>query len=383
MFAHNFKYTLRSLLRMRALIFWSITFPVIMSILFYFAFGMLSSDAGDDPIDIAVVKEDGYEKNMDFIYAFDRMSKGKNNIFDVSELNKDQAVRSLDDNKICAYITIGAEVGVFVKKNGVDQTIIKEAVDQIQEIGKVIGIKYQETGDKARVTKTDISKIAENMLEGEVKIKDATKNNMDVIVIEFYTLIAMTCLYGANIGLSVINGLLANMSYKGKRIGISPASKSKLIFSGVAAGYLVQLLGLGILYTFTSIILNINYGDNFPMLVIASLAGSLAGMCMGVAIAATLKISENAKIGAVISISMACLFFAGMMGVTMKFIVDNNIPLLNKVNPANMITDALYSLYYYGVGNRFYINLISLLIFALIMIAISISSLRRQNYDSI
>ena len=30
----------------------------------------------------------------------------------------------------------------------------------------------------------------------------------------------------------------------------------------------------------------------------------------------------------------------------MKYIVDKNIPILNKVNPVNMITDAMYSLYY-------------------------------------
>ena len=67
----------------------------------------------------------------------------------------------------------------------------------------------------------------------------------------------------------------------------------------------------------------------------------------------------------------------------MKYIIDKNVPLLNKINPVNMITDGLYSLYYYSSFNRYYFNIISLVIFSVIMITISYLSLRRQQYDSI
>ena len=67
----------------------------------------------------------------------------------------------------------------------------------------------------------------------------------------------------------------------------------------------------------------------------------------------------------------------------MKYIVDKNIPIVNKLNPASMITDGFYSLYYYDTLDRYFFNIASLLIFALIMITISYFSLRRQKYDSI
>ena len=67
----------------------------------------------------------------------------------------------------------------------------------------------------------------------------------------------------------------------------------------------------------------------------------------------------------------------------MKYIVDKNIPLINRLNPAAMITDGFYSLYYYNTLDRFTSNLISLFIFSGIMLTISIISLRRQSYDSI
>ncbi len=67
----------------------------------------------------------------------------------------------------------------------------------------------------------------------------------------------------------------------------------------------------------------------------------------------------------------------------MKYIIDKNVPIINKLNPASMITDGLYSLYYYNTLDRYWFNIVSLLIFAFVMIGISMFSLRRQKYDSI
>ena len=80
---------------------------------------------------------------------------------------------------------------------------------------------------------------------------------------------------------------------------------------------------------------------------------------------------------------MLWCFLAGMTGITMKYVIDKNIPLLNIINPANMITDGFYSLYYYTDLNRFYFNIISLIIFSIIMILISLNDLIRRQYDSI
>ena len=76
-------------------------------------------------------------------------------------------------------------------------------------------------------------------------------------------------------------------------------------------------------------------------------------------------------------------FLAGMMGITMKYTVDKNIPILNKLNPVNMITDGLYSLYYYSTNNRYFFNILSLVIFSVIFTLFSYILLRRQRYVSI
>jgi ABC-2 type transport system permease protein len=76
-------------------------------------------------------------------------------------------------------------------------------------------------------------------------------------------------------------------------------------------------------------------------------------------------------------------FLSGMMGITMKYVIDKNIPIINKINPAAMITDGFYSLYYYDTLNRYFFNVISLVVFSSVLLGISSIVLRRQKYDAI
>ena len=129
--------------------------------------------------------------------------------------------------------------------------------------------------------------------------------------------------------------------------------------------------------------MKVDYGSNILLVILLAIIGSFAGLAMGLAIGTVLKANEGIKTGIMITITMFGCFLSGMMGITMKYIVDKNIPILNKINPASMITDGLYSLYYYDTLDRFYFNIISLIIFSAIMIIISYTCLRRQKYDSI
>ena len=52
--------------------------------------------------------------------------------------------------------------------------------------------------------------------------------HLSYMQIEYYTLIAMACMYGGMLGLTAINNQLANMSAKGKRVSVSPNKKAKV-----------------------------------------------------------------------------------------------------------------------------------------------------------
>lgn len=397
MFWHNFKYFLKTLFRNKTLIFWTFAFPILLGTFFNMAFSDIEKKEQLDIIDIAIVDNTYFQTNTIYKTAFEELSnkKNKNRLFNTKYVKASSAKELLEDGKITGYLILTEEKPtVVVAKNGINETILKEVVEEINETTNIMTNIAREEIKKenfdsnerlqsfyANIYKQVLEKI--NSSQNTTNIKDISSANLSYTMIEFYTLIAMTCLYGGILGVYAINQTLANMSNKGKRIAVSPTSKIKLILSSVLASYIVQLIGLILLYLFTIFILKVDYGTNYPLVILLSLAGSLAGLSLGVFLASTLKTSENKKTGIVIAITMLCSFLSGMMGITMKYVIDKNIPIINKLNPANMITDGLYSLYYYTTNNRFYFNLISLLIFSIILIIISIFSLRRQKYDSI
>ena len=200
-------------------------------------------------------------------------------------------------------------------------------------------------------------------------------------MVEFYTLIAMACLYGSMISMTAINYIMPTVKSVGKRVGVSAIERKYLVLGGLCASFIVQLIGILILFLYTTFVLKIDFGDNLFYILLLSIVGSLCGMSLGIFMGTT-KFNESLKIGILISVTMFWSFLSGMMGVGLKYVFDR-IPIVNKINPANLITDGFYSLYYYGVGKRFYINLISLLLFTVTLIIISFYTLRRQKYDSI
>ncbi len=123
-------------------------------------------------------------------------------------------------------------------------------------------------------------------------------------MIEFYTLIAMTCMYGGLLSMFVMNQNLPNMSERGKRVSISPTKKRVTIISSLIGTYIVQIIGLTLLFLYTIFVLKVDYGSNFLGVILISLAGMLAGLSLGVLLATCLKKNEGAKTGILIAVTM-------------------------------------------------------------------------------
>ena len=137
------------------------------------------------------------------------------------------------------------------------------------------------------------------------------------MTIEYYTLIAMACMYAGMLGLTAINGCLANMSNKGKRIAVSPTKKSVIVLSSLIGAYIVSLVGIALLLVFLFFVLKVNFGENYLLVTILTLIGDLAGISLGVLIASCFKVSEGAKTGVTIAITM---FLSVLSGMTVIFL---------------------------------------------------------------
>lgn len=389
MFLHNFKYTFKTLFKNKSLIFWTFAFPIILGTLFHMAFSDIESSEKLHTIKIAIIGDSITEekKHYDtFLSSITIIEEEK--LFEINYTDEKAAKKLLDDGDIKAIVDLSDKTKITVKNSGIEETIISQILNDFQKKEFMITTLLENKVKDENFDYANIDSIYQQLAlevsnSNYLNIEDTSQKSMSYTVIEFYTLIAMACLYGGTLGLTAINKGLANMSSLGKRTSVSPTRKIKIVISSALASFIISLIGLALLFLYTIFVLKVDYGTDITSVIILACIGSFAGLTFGIAIASVLKTSEITKTGIMISVTMLGCFLSGMMGITMKYIVDKNIPILNMINPANMITDGFYSLYYYETRERFYYNIISLLIFSLIMILLSVNSLRRQRYDSI
>lgn len=392
MFFHNFKYTLKTLFKSKSLIFWTYAFPIILGTFFYLAFSNIENSEKLDVIDIAIVDNENFKNDKAYSETFNKLGDKDNSdrLFNIKYVTNNDAEKLLNDNIITGYLVLEEAPKIYVKENGINETIFKSVVDEINNTKKMINnlseekIKNELSNSRINIDYNIIySKVIDTINNAKSNIEDVSSDNLSYTMIEFYTLIAMSCLYGGILSMVAINNILPNMTSIGKRVQVTPVKKFKLVLSSTLASYIVQMIGIIILFLYTIFVLKVDYGSNLPFIILLALVGSFAGLTLGTFVSAIFKLSENSKTGILIAFTMLGCFLSGMMGITMKYIIDKNIPILNKINPASMITDGFYSLYYYDTNDRFYFNVIILLIFSIVMLILSFLSLRRQKYDSI
>ena len=393
MFIHNFKYSLKTLFKNKMLIFWTFAFPIILGTFFNMAFADVINKEKLSIIDIAIIDNEDYQNNKIFKTAFESLSdeNSEDQMFNTKLLDEEKAKEMLNKEEIVGYLKMqGNDPKLVFQKNGVNQTIFKYVVEEIVQRSSIVEniskdeIKKQiEQGNFAVDAESIVKRVINETSNTEIEFENTANKNLNYMMIEFYTLIAMTCLYGGILGMVAINQTLPNMSNKGKRVAVAPTKKGTIILSSLLAGYVAQLLGLVILFAYTIFALKVDYGEHTGLVILLAMIGSLTGLSMGVAVGTLSKKSEGAKSGILIAITMTGCFFSGMMGVTLKYVIDKGMPIINKINPANMITDGFYSLYYYNTLDRFWFNVASLGVLCVELIRVSFLSVRRQKYNSI
>ena len=391
MFIHNYLYSLRLMLGNKQLVFWTLAFPLIMAMLFNMAFSNIEKSEKLDPIDIAVVDDSSFRSNMIYTETLETLGKGDDRIFNITYTDAGKAEKMLRDGEITGFVRFeDNEPRITVRSNGINETIMCSVFDEIGSESKLImNVGMTEIMSLVKSGKTDIDyqslfkEEAEKIMRDDTGLTDTSPKNMSFVMIEYYSLIAMACMYSGLLSMTLMNYRLANISPVGRRSTISPAKRLSQISGSLTASFTVQLFGLAMLYLLLIFVVRADFGTKLPEIILLSLLGSLAGLTLGVAVAVLVRINENAKLTVLLSVVMAGCFFAGMMGITMKNIIDKNAPFINRINPVAMITDGLYALYYYDSGERYLINVISLAVFSAVMMLISVSGLRRQRYDSL
>ena len=379
MFFRIYKTRLKCLLRNKENIFWSFGFPILLSIFFYMAFSNLSKAEGIESIPIGLVVEENVIVPFKDILENVKITEGKN-LFEVKTGTLEEVKDLLVREKVEGYIVFKDKPVLYIKNNGFSQSIIKTFLDTYEQKNQTINHIIQLNPD---IVKNGQINLISNLFHNFIVDGGAKNKNPDNILIYFYSLIALSCIFGANWGFAEAVNIQADQSNIAARINVAPTHKMKLLLCNLLAAFTLHFLSVLFLLAFLIRVLNVAFGGQLNYILITCFIGSLCGISLGAMICVTIKANLKAKESILTAIIMGGGFLAGMMSTQVKYVVQTNVPFIGLINPSNLITDTLYSLYYYDEYHRFYRNITLLFILTIVFTSIAYFKIRRKEYASI
>lgn len=379
MFLHLFKYKLKALFREKDLLGWIFAFPIVLGTFFYLSFGSIMNNGEYDftPVPVAYVSESGGDGTFEAVLE-ELAKESADRLFQVTKTDKSNAEELLKKGDIDGIILATPDISVVVSGSGLNQTIIKSFLESYLKHRSVltqIGSNHPENLKAAMDILTE--DIGYNK---EISVSNAKMDNLSQY---FFALIAMTCMYGSVIGRRCVEDIQADLSPLGARRETSPAHKLTVICADFSGAVVVDFSSVLLLLFYLTVILKIDFGTRVPYIILTAFAGSVIGVAMGTFIGSIGKIPVHVKEALVSAISLILSFLSGLMINSMKDIVEHTVPFINRINPAALITDCLYSLNMYDTFERFYGDIAVMGIIALLFIMGSYLLLRRNRYASI
>lgn len=378
MFGHLYKYRLKSLLHMKEDIFWCLFFPIILCTCFFAAFSGISDKTNNfHSIPTAVVYE---KENAIFKATLDAVSKSDTQgeeFLNVTETDGASAKSLLKDGKVDAIIYVGDEISMTVAKSGLNQTAVQSFLDEFEQKSSLISDIVRENPDK-------LVSLIGNIFSSRTYIseKKLTDSPMDEMSVYYFSLIGMAALFGGFLGSSVARQMQPNITPEGMRKSTAPVKRHTMIAAEFLAAYTLQLISMAILLFYMICVLRINLGNEAGYVALTCAAGSLVGIASGIFVG-SLPVKENVQIAIFLVYSLGSSFLSGLMVHPIKIWIEKSVPIINRINPATLIQDALYSLVIYNTHERFFTNIITLAVISVILCTLSYLMTRRKNYANL
>ena len=361
--------------------FWALLFPIILGTLFYLSFGSAGLDStGEsrwDAVKTAVIRDGDASENARAFEEFLTQMDGE--MLDIKDISlESEALDALNEETISGIFYVRDTPSLTVAKNGLNESILTSVLESYNQNAAMF----------AEIARTHPEKLPD-AIEAVAEYRNATAEvslggkDLNPNIQYFFALIAYACLSGAFLGVqSSIDGQ-ANISALGARRSITPTHKLTLILIDMAVLFIIHFFNILILCLYVTKALKISLGDDIGSLLLVDFMGSMIGVCLGVAIGCLARISYNLKIGVCVLLTLFPGFLAGLMFGNMKNIIELNCPIINRINPAAVLSDAFYCMGIYNDMERFTRCLVILAVMSILLLTVAFLGIRRERYDSI
>lgn len=387
MFIRDFLYTIKIMVRGRVSIFWTLVFPLLLATFMYMAFGNIyEQDEMFRNIKVAVVTEDESANGLN--YMLDALSDGDDALLSVARMSESDAEKLLADEEVEGIIYTD-DVKLTVAESSVNASILETVLSEYKQYEHALKDIYKEgIGLQQYMSGTsgvdDMSDLVEKLSEQRSYYteKASTEGSQNVYNNYFYAIFAMSCLFASLSSIEMMGNLQANVSATGKRKNVSPQRKMTFVLAEFAALLIIHFVVEVISFIYMSCI-GVDFGDRLWEILLTLFVGCFIGLAIGVIVGAISKLAEGTKIGIVIGISMVMSILSDLCINGVKYEIQQHVPIINKLNPAALISDSFYALNVYSDHQVFTENIVIMTIEAVVLIAVGILMVRRNRYASV
>lgn len=402
------RYHIKTILRSRSAVFWSLLFPIFLGTLFYFMFGNIGTAEQFSEVPTGVVLPEGDTSGDSFSGLIEKMQNGEDpqsiaplqdmsrqmlvqmmegiqvedgvNLFDVKTYpTKEEADLALKNDEIEGYIQMEDGYLLTVKNSGYKSSLIKTFLDQYIQSQELIRSAAVEHPEQLQSIMSGLFEQTAEVTE-DIPLKGQDKSPYTQY---FFALLAMTCLIASSLGLSDGMKLQADLSRVGARRNAAPTKKMTQVLCDFTASFLLYCVMASIVLAICILVFKQDFGNSTPLILLATWTGSFVGLSAGMMIAVITRGPQAKKEGLSVAFFMVSSFLGGLQWGDITYYLEKSCPIVNRINPATLIVGSYKSLAVFGDTRQYAVNLLTLFGIGILFLGISIIKLRRTKYASL
>lgn len=388
------KGTFMALTRKRELFIWALAFPIILSTMFMFMFSNMDDATAFAPVPTAVVADDQYDQASEFAAVLDELgATSDDQLLDLHAYSTfDEAREALAAGEVVGIVSVDSDgypkLAMSADSNvlGSEQiggTILNTVMDTYVRNVELL----QEIAQNNPQALADPTLMESALTRNDVTNQVALTYTQPVQSVRYYyALLGMAALFCGQIGMLAICEAQPNLSPLGARRALGATSRGKTLAATLIASWLIAFICLAVAFAYIRLVVGIDFGGREGICLAALGVAALLSTAVGTLLGSLPKIGLGVKTGLLTGITCTLSLFAGLYGEPCMELADRiarDYPALASLNPAKMITDTFYSLYYYDTLTPFFENVGILLVMTVVLFAVSALFVRRQRYASL
>lgn len=378
------KTTVVTLLRTPSVLIWMLAFPVLMSTVFLFMFSGMRNDGTVDPVAVAVVADDAWAASP-FSEVVEGLSgEGEDGLLDPVEVGgPDEAAALLSSGDVAGIYSMGeggdpvltvasspaasSDVALVVR-----QSILESVANAYVRAGELVAA----VGEIDPVALADPSSVSRALgLTMGVDRVSLTWSEPDEGVRYLYALLGMAALMASQAGVISVCALQPGLSSLGARRSASGTPRGRMLLGAVLGAWLVASACLAVAFGYQRVVVGIDFAGRDGLCLAAVALASLLATSIG-ALAGSLPLRADASARTGLLTALTCLLslFAGLYGTFAMDLADwlaRVAPWTSWANPARLVCDLFYSLYYYDSLVPFALRAAACAALSLVLLAVA------------